>query len=116
VVEVSLDTEVLSRAVNIITEINVVDFVAVSFVHVSAEDHLQNVCWSSDPEKINNPEELILSTMTVFGDIKVLETGLEVDSSSVDCLTVGIQDFLNLVSSLVAAEVLSSGKKSIVLV
>ena len=116
VVKVSADTEILGRAVNILTEINIVDFVDIASVHVSAEDHLQNVCWSSDPKKVNNSEELILSNMTVLGYIKVLETGLEVDSSSVNCITVGVQDFFNLLCSLVAAEVLSSGKQSIVLV
>jgi hypothetical protein len=50
VVEALADTEELLGTVDILTEVNVVHFIDIAFVHVSAEDHLDDVLGSSNSE------------------------------------------------------------------
>ena len=46
----------------------------------------------SDFKKIDNSKELLLSNVAVFGDIKVLENGLQVDAASSNGFTVFVED------------------------
>ena len=49
-VEALVDTEELLGTVNILTEVNVVHLIDIAFVHVSTEDHLDDVLGSSNSE------------------------------------------------------------------
>jgi hypothetical protein len=50
VVEALADTEELLGSVNVLTEVDVVHLIDIAFVHVSAEDHLDDVLGSSNSE------------------------------------------------------------------
>ena len=116
VVEVLAHLEELLGAVNILAEINIVDLVNVSHVHVSLQETLEDVHWGVDSEAVENSEELGLGNMAILGDVEVLEDWLQMDSHGLDSLLVLIQDCLDFATSCwVGAQVLSSGEKGIVL-
>jgi len=88
VVEVATNTEEFLAAINIIAEINVVNFINISLVHVATEESLCNCVRGADLKEVNHTEELLLSDMTVLGNIKVLENGLQKNTASGNSLFV----------------------------
>ena len=115
VVEALVDTEELLRTINVLTEVNVVHLIDISFVHVSAEDHLDDVLGSSNSQQIESSEELVLRDVTVAGNVEVLEDGLKVNALVLDGGTVLFKDFLDLLLVLITRKVLSTGQKSVAL-
>ncbi len=88
VVEFLTNFEELLRAVNILTEINIVNLIDVSHIHVSLEKTLKHMLWGEDSKSVENSKELSLGNVAVLGDIEVLENWLEVDSHGLDGLLV----------------------------
>lgn len=111
------DTVKLSSTINIFTEVNVVDLINVTLVHVAAEDFLSDMLRGVNLKQVNNAQELQLGNVTVLGAIKVLEAGLQVDAADLDSPSVLIQNLCNLVltGSSRALKVLAASEKSIVL-
>ena len=115
VVEVLTNLEQLLGAVHILTEIDIVDLVDVTQVHVSLQEGLEDMLWGEDSESVKDSHELGLGDMAVLGDVEVLEDWLEVDSHGLDSLSVLLKDGINLVSGCwVGAQVLSSGEEGVV--
>ena len=52
VVEALVDSEELLGAIDILTEVDIVDLIDVAFVHVTAEERLEDVLGSTDPQQI----------------------------------------------------------------
>ena len=113
VVEALVDSEELLGAVDILTEVNVVDLIDVAFVHVTAEEGLENVLGSADPQQIEHAKELNLSHMAVASDVVVLEHRLQVDALVFDRGFVLFEDFIDLLLVLVTGQVFAAGEKSI---
>lgn len=113
-VEVSANTKKLVAAVNIITEINVINFIDVTHIHVLSEDKLSKILRCSDFKKIDNSKELLLGNVAIFGDIKVLENGFQMDAASSNSFAVLVEDTFEIKLTL-TLEVLATSKKGIIL-
>ena len=92
VVEVTSGTVELISSIDLFTEVNVVDLVDVTLVHVSAEDELGDILGCLDAEVVQNTEELVLGNVTVLSDVEVLEDGFQVHALGLDGLTEMIED------------------------
>jgi hypothetical protein len=88
-------SEDVNCRVNMVAEVEIIDFINISLVHVASQDNIQNVIWSWDSQLGQHSQELHLSHMAISGNVKVLELGFQVDSPVLDFLTVRIQYFLN---------------------
>lgn len=92
VVKVTSGTVELISSVNLFTEVNVVDLVNITLVHVSAEDELGDFLRRLDAEVVQNTEELVLGNVTVLSDVKVLEDGFQVHALGLDGLAEMVED------------------------
>ena len=116
VVEVSANPEELFLIVNVLGEVNIVDLVDISLVHVTPQQHLQLSLGCSDAEQVQHTQELGLGDMAILSDIEVLEDWFEMDALVLDCSPVLLQQVLHPFHLLwVGGEVLSSGKQGVVL-
>jgi len=111
VVEVTASTVELVSAIDLFAEINIVDLVNVSFVHVSSEDELGDLLGGLDAEVVQDTEELVLGHVAVLGDVEVLEDGLQVHTLGLDGFAEMVEDRLDL--TVVVSEVLSAGKEGV---
>lgn len=93
------NTVELFRTVHIGTEVSVVDFIDVAFVHVAAEDRFSNMVRHVDLQQVEHAEELLLGDMAVACAIEVLELGLEVDTAGVDSPLELAEDIVHLLFS-----------------
>lgn len=73
VVEVSTDSEELLRGVNIITEIEVVDLIDVTLIHVSFAKGVQDWLGSANTKLTESSQELMFGNMLVLSNIEILE-------------------------------------------
>jgi len=116
VVESLVDTKELFSAIDVLTEVDIVDLVNVSLVHVTLHERLQNVMRSSDSEQIQHSQELVLGHMAIFGDVVVLKHWLEMDALVFNGSFVLIKDVVDFISVLgCACKVLSTSQKGVVL-
>lgn len=111
VVEVTSSTVELVSAVDLFAEINIVDLINVSFVHVSSEDELGDFLGGLDAEVVQHTEELVLGHMAVLGDVEVLEDGLQVHTLGLNGFAEMVKDRLDL--TVVVSEVLSAGEEGV---
>jgi len=84
VVETSSNSKELLWGIDIITEIEIVDLINVTLVHIGFAKGIQNSFWSANSELTKSSQELMLSNMLIFGNIKVLEHWLKVNSLDSD--------------------------------
>ena len=113
VVEALVDTEELLGAVDILAEVDIVDLIDIAFIHVTAEDGLENVLGSADSEQIEHAEELVLGHVTVASDVVVLEHGFQVDALVFNRSFVLFKNFIDFLVVLVASKVFTAGEKSV---
>lgn len=111
VVEVTSGTVELISAVDLFAEINIVDLINVSFVHVSTEDKLGDFLGGLDAEVVQHTEELVLGHVTVLGDVEILEDGLQVHTLGLDSFAEMVEDRLDL--TVVVSKVLSAGQEGV---
>lgn len=78
VVEIAANSEVVRATINIIDEVNVVNFLSVTSVHVSAQNAGGYFFRSFNAQQVEDSKELLLSDVTIAVDIEILEDGLKV--------------------------------------
>jgi len=115
VVEVTANTEHLLRAVDFVAEINIVNLISVTLVHISLQQHVGDVIRSLNTQLAQDTQELLLGDMTVASDIKILELRLEVDSSIIYSGSVFVKDLVDEhIVTVVTIEVLSASENGII--
>lgn len=115
-VEVLADFEELEAAIDVLSEVDIVDLIDVTLVHVSLEEALEDMLWCVDAKAVKHAEELGLGHVTVLGDVEVLEDWLQVDAHGLHSLAILVKDIIDLVTgSWVGAQILSPGEEGIVL-
>ena len=112
-VEVSADAEKHFFIVNVFAEVDVVNLIEVSLVHVSTQEHLSDVIWGGNSQQVEDTEELRLRDVTVLGDVKVLEDWFQVNSHVGHCLAVLVEKRLNLIFCGASSEILAAGEESV---
>jgi len=112
-VEISTNSKKVVRTINILTEVNVVNFINVTLVHVSAEDLSGYVFGSLNSQEVEYSKELHFGDMTVFSNIEILEARLEVHASLHDGISVLVNNISNINVSLSRSQVLSAGKDGV---
>ena len=83
-------------SINFIAEINIVDFVRISLVHVTSENKVKDSLGGKDTELVEDSEELTLCHVSTLGDIEVLELRLQMDAAVKDSCSVLMEVVLNL--------------------
>jgi hypothetical protein len=68
-------------SVNIVAEINIVNFVCVTLIHVALNDQRKDAFRSKDSELGKHSEVLVLANMSTVSDVKVLEHRLQVNAT-----------------------------------
>lgn len=96
VVEVSTDSEELLWGVNIIAEIEVVDLIDVTLIHVSFAEGVQDLLGGADTKLSESSQELMFGNMLVLSNIEILEHWLQVDSLDSYSLSILFKDVVNL--------------------
>jgi hypothetical protein len=96
VVEVSADSEELLWGVNIIAEIEVVDLIDVTLIHISFAEGVQNLLGGADTKLTESSQELMFGNMLVLSNIEILEHWLQVDSLDSNGLSILFKDVVNL--------------------
>lgn len=96
VVEVSADSEELLWGVNIIAEIEVVDLIDVTLIHVSFAEGVQDLLGGADTKLTESSQELMFGNMLVLSNIEILEHWLQVDSLDSNGLSILFKDVVNL--------------------
>ena len=96
VVEVPADSEELFWRVNVVAEIEVVDLIDVTLVHVSFAESVQDALGGANSKLSESSKELMLGDMLVLSDVEVLEHRLKVDSLDSDGLSVLFKDVVDL--------------------
>lgn len=79
-VVVSANSEKHLLVVNILSEVDVVDLIDITLVHVSSEEHLHFIGWCCDFEQVKHSQELSFGHMTILSDVEVLEDWLQVNA------------------------------------
>jgi hypothetical protein len=116
VVEIATNTIKFFARVNIIAEINVIHFINIAHVHITTKQLLSNVFRSGDTKRVNDTQKLLLSNMAVLSAVKVLEDGLEHNTTHAYCVAVLFKNGLQIArSGSLGIEVLASGKQRVVL-
>ena len=113
VVEALVDPEELLRTVDILTEVDIVDLIDVAFIHVTAEEGLENVLGSADPQQIEHTEELVFSHVAVAGDVVVLKDRFQVNALVFDRGFVLFENLVDLILVLVAGQVFASCEEGV---
>jgi hypothetical protein len=67
--------------VNFIAEVNIVNFISVTLIHIASKDQVEDAFRSEDAELSEDSQKLALGDMTALGDVKVLELGLQMDAA-----------------------------------
>jgi len=80
VVVASSDTEKLLRGVDIIAEVEVVDLINISFIHVCFQQDIKNVLWCRNTQLSQSSQELMFRNVLISSDIEVLEHWFHMDS------------------------------------
>lgn len=114
-IEALVDSKELFGAIDILREVDIIDLIDVTFVHVAAKEGLKDVLGSTDPEQVKDAKELILGHVAIARDIVVLEHGLQVNALVLDCRLVLLQDHVDFMIILLAGQVLTAGEKSVTL-
>lgn len=83
-------------SINFIAEINIVDFVRITLVHVTSENKVKDSLGGKDTELVEDSEELTLCHVSTLGDIEVLELRLQMDAAVKDSCSVFMEVVLNL--------------------
>jgi hypothetical protein len=96
VVEITACTVKLVGTIDLLAEVDIVDLIDVTLVHVTAEKLLGHVLGAGEAESIEDTEELVLGNVAVPVDVKVLEDWLHVHALSLDSLTEVIEEVLDL--------------------
>ena len=97
-----------------VAKVYIVDLISVTFVHITSEDKVENSLWGKDTQLGKNTEELALGDVTALGNIKVLELGLQVDTTVKNCCPIVLKILFNLIFLLLGAfQVLASCSNSI---
>jgi hypothetical protein len=96
VVEVSANSEELLWGVNIIAEIEVVDLIDVTLIHVSFAEGVQDILGGADTKLTESSQELMFGNMLVLSNIEILEHWLQVDSLDSYSLSILFKDVVNL--------------------
>jgi hypothetical protein len=68
-------------SINLIAEVNIVNFVSVPLVHVPLSKEGQNILRSIDSKLGKDSKELHLADVSAVGDIEILELRLQVDAT-----------------------------------
>lgn len=113
VVEALVDSEKLLRTVYVFAEVHIVNLIDVAFVHVTAQDGLEDVLGSADPKQIEYTKELVLSYVAIASDVVVLKHRFEVNSLVFDSSFVLFENLVNLVLILFTSQVFAAGEKSV---
>jgi len=114
VVEALGHSKELIGAINILAEVNVVNFVDIALVHVTSENELSDGLRSGHSQEVEHTKELSFGHVTVLGDVVVLEARLEVDALVLDSSSVFLKNLLDLWVVVSLVEVLSASQKSVV--
>jgi len=100
--------------VNIIAEINIINLISVTLVHVTSEDEIQNSLWGKDTKLGQHTKELALGDMATLGDIEVLELRLQVNATVKNSGSIILKILLNLLFFILGSlQVLASSSISI---
>jgi len=91
VVVLLANTEQTGCAVHLLAEINVVNLVHVSFVHIPSKHRLQDVLGGCDLQEVQHSKELDFSDMAVPCAIEILEQWLQVNASNLNSSSVFVQ-------------------------
>ena len=114
-IEALVDSKELFSAIDVLSEVDRVDLIDITFVHVTAKEGLKDVLGSTDPEQVKDAKELILGHVAVARDVVVLEDWLQVDALVLDSRFVLLEDHVDFMVVLLARQVLATGKKSVTL-
>lgn len=115
VVEVSTDSEELLRRVNIVAEIEVVDFINVTLIHIGFAKGVQNLLLGADTKLTERSQELMLSDMLVLSNVEILEHWLQVDSLDSYGLSILFKNEIDVgFFSVSDIEILSSSQNSVI--
>ena len=85
VVEVSSHSEHLLWGVNVVAEVDIVNLVNITLVHVSLQKAVHEFVWNADSQLSQHSHELHFGNVTVSCDVEILELRLQVESLVVDC-------------------------------
>ena len=100
--------------VNLVAEINIIDLIGVSLVHITSENKVKHVFWGEDAELVKNSQELALGDVTALSDIEVLELRLQMNAAVKNCCSIVLKIGLNLILLFLGAlQVLTSGSESV---
>jgi len=97
VVVLLTNTVKLGSAINVITEVNVVNLINIAFVHVASEDLLSDVLGGVNLQQVEDSQELELGNVAVLGAIEVLVARLEVHAADLDSPAVLFHNFSDLI-------------------
>ena len=115
VVEFSANTKYLLGAINLVAEIDIINLISVTLIHISFKKEVCNLIGSLYTKLAKYTHELHLCHVAISSDIKILELRLEVDSSIIDGGSVFIKNLVNNTIILtITIQVLSPCKDSIV--
>jgi len=113
VVEIAANSEEVGATINIIAEVNVVNFINVTLVHVSAQNAGGYRLGSFNAKQVEDSKELLLGDMSIASDIEILEDGLEVNASLFDGVNVLSHNVLNVNVGCSISKVLSASADGI---
>lgn len=98
-VEVTADTEEFLASINVLAEINIVDLINVTLVHVTTENFLGDGVRGGNAERVNHAQELLLSDVAVLGAVEILEDRLQHDATHLDGVAVLVHNRLEINAS-----------------
>ena len=113
VIESLVNTEELACTINVLTEVRVVDLIDITLVHVTAQEGLSDMLWSSDAKEVEHSEELSLRYMLVVSDVVVLEDGFQMNALIFNGNSVFFENVFDSLLILLTCKVLSASKKCI---
>jgi ABC-type siderophore export system fused ATPase/permease subunit len=101
-------------SINLIAEVNIVNFVSVALVHVPLSKEGQNVLRSIDSKLGKDSKELHLADVSTVGDIEILELRLQVDATVLNNSPVFLDNLSESLFLLFGTlEVLASGSNGV---
>ena len=113
VVETLVHTEELLGAVNIFTEVHIVHLVNIALVHIAAQQTLEDVLGSANPQQVKHTEELLLRHVSIASDIIVLEDWLEVNALVFDRSFILFKNLVDFSFILLASQVFAASEQSV---
>ena len=109
------NTEKLVSTIDLLTEVHIVDFVDIALVHVTTEDHLDDVLGSLNAEEVEDTEELVFSHVAVARDVVVLKHWLQVDALVFNSNAVLVKHCFDFTAVRLSSQVLSAGEERVIL-